>query len=326
VVTGTGIALVALLALIAAMMTRLVVTPVRVAARTAQRLSAGLLDQRMEVRGEDDLAKLAAAFNQMAANLQRQILRLEEMSRLQRRFTSDVSHELRTPLTAILGYAYLLRDAGGLAPEQGVQLERIESAGTQLLGLIDDLLDLTRLQLGRLPARVETCDAAALLRAAMASLATPPGLLVRVVAPDASIPVRSDASQVVRILRHLVSNAFKFTRQGSVTVRLRVVAGSPWSEQAQSSGDVPHTVQWEVHDTGIGIAGEDLERVFDEFRQVDGSSTRSVGGAGIGLALSRQMARRLGGDVLLSSEPGKGSRFTLALPAGLATLPAAEAE
>jgi signal transduction histidine kinase len=150
---------------------------------------------------------------------------------------------------------------------------------------------------------------------------------VRVVAPDASIPVRSDASQVVRILRHLVSNACKFTRAGSVTVRLRVASGSPWSEEARRSGDVPHSVLWEVEDTGIGIAPDDHERVFDEFRQVDGSSTRSVGGAGIGLALSRQMARRLGGDVLLSSEPGKGSRFTLALPAGLATLPAAaEAE
>ena len=88
-------------ALLAALVTRLVVTPVRVAARTAQRLSAGLLDQRMEVNGEDDLALLAASFNQMAANLQRQIVRLEEMSRLQRRFTSDVSHELRTPLTTV---------------------------------------------------------------------------------------------------------------------------------------------------------------------------------------------------------------------------------
>lgn len=108
VVTATGVALVALLALIAATMTRLVVKPVRVAARTAQRLSAGLLDQRMQVKGEDDLARLAAAFNQMAANLQRQIVRLEEMSRLQRRFTSDVSHELRTPLTTVRMAADLL--------------------------------------------------------------------------------------------------------------------------------------------------------------------------------------------------------------------------
>ncbi|MET0416284.1 MAG: HAMP domain-containing protein, partial [Actinoplanes sp.] len=100
-VLATGLALVILLGVIAGLVTRLVVTPVRVAARTAQRLSAGLLDQRMKVDGEDDLALLAASFNQMAANLQRQIVRLEEMSRLQRRFTSDVSHELRTPLTTV---------------------------------------------------------------------------------------------------------------------------------------------------------------------------------------------------------------------------------
>ena len=100
-VLATGVALVLLLGLLAALVTRLVVNPVRVAARTAQRLSAGLLDQRMAVNGEDDLALLAASFNQMATNLQRQIVRLEEMSRLQRRFTSDVSHELRTPLTTV---------------------------------------------------------------------------------------------------------------------------------------------------------------------------------------------------------------------------------
>src|SRR5262249_44944224 len=108
VVLVTGAALVALMALLAALMTRLVVKPVRVAARTAQRLSAGLLDQRIEVHGEDELARLATAFNQMAANLQRQIVRLEEMSRLQRRFTSDVSHELRTPLTTVRMAADLL--------------------------------------------------------------------------------------------------------------------------------------------------------------------------------------------------------------------------
>jgi signal transduction histidine kinase len=216
----------------------------------------------------------------------------------------------------VLGYAFLLRDAG-LGGEPAAQVERIEGAATQLLELIEDLLDLNSLQLGRLAPQIETCDAVALLKAAMAALAPPPRLEVRVLAPDASVPVRTDGSQVVRILRHLLSNAYKFTPQGSVTLRVRMASASPWSEEARRGGDLPHAVLWEVEDTGIGIGEDDLARVFDEFRQVDGSSTRRYGGAGLGLALSRQLAQRLGGDISVRSTPGEGSRFTLSLAAGL---------
>jgi signal transduction histidine kinase len=146
----------------------------------------------------------------------------------------------------------------------------------------------------------------------------PPHLQVRVLAPDATVPVRTDASQVVRILRNLLANAYKFTPSGGVTVRVRMASGSPWTDEARRGGDVRHVVVWEVEDTGIGIDAGELERIFDEFRQVDGSATRRFGGAGIGLALSRQLARRLDGDVTVRSEPGAGSRFALALPAGLA--------
>ncbi|HEX8244068.1 MAG TPA: ATP-binding protein, partial [Longimicrobium sp.] len=211
---------------------------------------------------------------------------------------------------------FLLRDAGALSDDQAAQVGRIEEAGTQLLRLIEDLLDLNNLQLGRMEPRVESCDAVALLRAAMLEVAPPPHLEVRVDAPDAAVPVRTDASQAVRILRHLVSNAFKFTPEGAVTLRVRMAGGSPWSDQARRTGEVRHQVVWEVEDTGIGVREEDLERIFDEFRQADGSATRRFGGTGIGLALSRQLARQLGGDVTVRSEPGRGSRFVLALPAG----------
>jgi two-component system, OmpR family, sensor histidine kinase MtrB len=148
-VLATGLTLVMLLGLLAALVTRMVVTPVRVAARTAQRLSAGLLDQRMKVNGEDDLALLAASFNQMAANLQRQIVRLEEMSRLQRRFTSDVSHELRTPLTTVRMAADLLfagRDEFDPAVARSAELLQAEL--DRFESLLTDLLEISRFDAG----------------------------------------------------------------------------------------------------------------------------------------------------------------------------------
>ena len=266
----------------------------------------------------EDLQRANALLRLQNVELEARYREAEEARRLRGELLANVSHELRTPLTAILGYTYLLRDSGALAGDQAAQVERIEGAGTELLRLIEDLLDLTNLQLGRLAPQVETCDAVALLHAAMGSLAPPQQLQVRVLAPDATVPVRTDGSQVLRILRNLLSNAYKFTREGGVTVRVRMASGSPWTDEARRTGDVRHVVVWEVEDTGIGIAADALERIFDEFRQVDGSATRRFGGVGIGLALSRQLARRLGGDVTVRSEPGKGSLFALALPAGLA--------
>ena len=237
----------------------------------------------------------------------------EEARRLKGELLANVSHELRTPLTAILGYAFLLRDAGGLSGDQEAQVGRIEEAGTQLLRLIEDLLDLNNLQLGRMEPRVESCDAVALLRAAMLEVAAPPQLQVRVDAPDAAVPVRTDAVQAVRILRHLVSNAYKFTPEGAVTLRVRMAGGSPWSDQARRTGEARHQVVWEVEDTGIGVREEDLERIFDEFRQADGSTTRTYGGSGLGLAISRRLVELHGGTIVVASEPGIGSTFTVGL-------------
>lgn len=266
----------------------------------------------------EDLQRANALLRLQNVELEARYREAEEARRLRGELLANVSHELRTPLTAILGYAWLLRDAGALSEEQASQVMRIEEAGTQLLALIEDLLDLTNLQLGRLAPQIETCDAVALLRAALDSTKAPEQVEIQVVAPDATVPVRTDGSQVLRILRNLLSNACKFTPRGLVTARVRMASGSPWTDDARRTGDAPHRVLWEVEDTGIGIAADDLERIFDEFRQVDGSATRRFGGVGIGLALSRQLARRLGGDVTVRSEPGRGSLFTLSLPAGMA--------
>jgi signal transduction histidine kinase len=148
----------------------------------------------------------------------------------------------------------------------------------------------------------------ALARAALSSLAAPPGLSVVGDAPEAAVPVHTDPSQVVRILRGLLSNAFKFTAAGTVTLRVRSL---PRADDGASG-----RVVWEVTDTGIGIQPEHLEAIFDEFRQVDGSVTRRFGGTGMGLAIARQLARRLGGDIAVRSTPGLGSSFILTLPAG----------
>ncbi|HEY0021255.1 MAG TPA: ATP-binding protein [Longimicrobium sp.] len=267
----------------------------------------------------EDLQRANVQLREQNVELEARFLEAEEARRLKNEFLANVSHELRTPLTAILGFTYLLRErhAGPLTDEQAQSVERVETAAMQLMELIDDLLNMANLQLGRLDVRPETCDAVALARAAMSGLAPPaPEVEVRTLAPDAAVPVRTDPSQVVRILRNLVGNAFKFTPAGRVTVRVRVSSGSPWTPEARAGGDARHSIVWEVEDTGIGIDEADQERIFAQFLQIDGSATRRYGGTGMGLALSRQLARRLGGDVTVRSKRGVGSTFTLSLPAG----------
>ncbi|HEX8362748.1 MAG TPA: ATP-binding protein [Longimicrobium sp.] len=269
----------------------------------------------------DDLQEANRRLRKQNVELEARYREAEEARRLKGEFMANISHELRTPLTAILGYTYLLREGigGDLCEEHRNSVDKIESSGTELLNLINDLLDLTHLQLGRLPVQPETTDAVALLHAVGSHITPPPAEGVEVIhdTPEVSVPVRTDPSLVLRILRHLVSNAFKFTPSGRVTLRVRVVAGSPWTEEAQATGSTLHRVVWEVEDTGIGIDAAQMEGIFDEFRQVDGSPTRRYGGTGIGLALSRQLARRLGGDISVRSTPGQGSVFSLSVPAGL---------
>jgi signal transduction histidine kinase len=253
----------------------------------------------------EDLKRANERLREQNTELEIRYREAEEARRLKGEFLANVSHELRTPLTAILGYTYLLREglSGPLGEDQGSAVEKIEQAGNSLMGLINDLLDLTNLKLGRSPSESEVCDAALLARAALSTLpALPARVQLRADIPDAPLPLFTDPGQVVRILTNLLSNAVKFTPSGTVTLRTRLEEEGPW-------------VVWEVEDTGIGITPEHQERIFDEFRQVDGSATRRYGGTGLGLALSRGFARQLGGDITVRSTPGEGSVFTLSLPA-----------
>ncbi|HEU0053030.1 MAG TPA: GAF domain-containing sensor histidine kinase, partial [Longimicrobium sp.] len=213
----------------------------------------------------DDLQRANALLRLQNVELEARFREAEEARRLKSELLANVSHELRTPLTAILGFTYLLREGhtGPLGEDGREAVEKIDAAGTQLLALIDDLLDLTRLQLGQLAPRPETCDAVALARAALSGATPAEGVELRDETPAATVPVRTDPSLVLRILRNLVSNAVKFTCAGHVAVRVRVASGSPWTDEARAGGSVANSVVWEVEDTGIGIEEAELERIFD---------------------------------------------------------------
>jgi signal transduction histidine kinase len=229
----------------------------------------------------------------------------EESRRMKDEFLSNISHELRTPLNAILGYANLLTggQAGSVPDAQRAALNRIESSAHALLRLINDLLDLSQIKLGRMQPSHAPDDAVLLARRALDAAGTPPQEVQVMLQGEGRVPLMVDGEMVVKILENLLTNAFKFTPRGTVTLTVRRVAG-----------DGRSVIEWIVTDTGIGISADEQDAIFDEFSQVDGSSTRLYGGTGLGLALSRGLARMLGGQITLQSEPGRGSRFVLALP------------
>lgn len=259
----------------------------------------------------EDLQHANELLREQNIDLEARFREAEEAKRLKNEFLANISHELRTPLTAILGYAYLLKERNGAegVPEASTAVAKIEAAGAALLALIDDLLDLTHLKLNRTTVEPELCDAVALMRAALSAVPAPMGLEVASEAPPNRVPIHTDPTLVLRILQNLVSNAYKFTPDGKVTLRVMV--------DPRAGADQGGFVHWQVEDTGIGIPPESHEAIFDEFRQVDGSATRRFNGAGLGLALSRGLAHRLGGDISVASVPGEGSIFTLSLPASV---------
>jgi two-component system sensor histidine kinase MtrB len=298
-----GVALVVMLALMAWLVTQMVVRPVRLAARTAQRLSAGLLDQRMEVQGEDDLALLGAAFNQMAVNLQRQIVRLEDMSRLQRRFTSDVSHELRTPLTTVRMAADLLygsRDE--LDPVMARSAELLNAELDRFDELMTDLLEISRFDAGFAVLDAEPTDLVpAVQRVArgLTAVADSVGVTIEVHVPETPVIAEVDPRRAERVLRNLVGNAIEHSEGRPVVVTLAV------DERA---------VAVTVRDHGIGLKPGEEKLVFNRFWRADPSRARQTGGTGLGLSISLEDARLHGGWLEAWGAPGQGAQFRLTLP------------
>ncbi|MFK3980979.1 MtrAB system histidine kinase MtrB [Micromonospora sp. NPDC050397] len=302
-VVATGITLVLLLGLLSALVTRLVVNPVRVASRTAQRLSAGLLDQRMVVNGEDDLALLAASFNQMATNLQRQIVRLEEMSRLQRRFTSDVSHELRTPLTTVRMAADLIfAERDEFDPAVARSAELLQAELDRFEGLLTDLLEISRFDAGFAMLDAEPTDLVPVVHRVvdrLDGLAARLGVPLRMTTPDLPVIAEVDPRRVERILRNLVGNAVEHGEGRPVEVVLGV------DEQA---------VAITVRDHGVGLKPGEEKLVFNRFWRADPSRARQTGGTGLGLSISLEDARLHGGWLEAWGAPGQGAQFRLTLP------------
>lgn len=251
----------------------------------------------------EELRRTNAALVESNAELERQYAAVVEAKRVKEEFLANISHELRTPLTAVMGYIQIMQDgiSGPLTIEQRQDLGQVWSASDRLLGLIDNLLELTTLKRGNLDVHVTEFDPRAPLEAAVASTAGKPAAVSLVVdLPAGYLPaVRSDRKKIEKILISLLSNAYKFTEKGEVRVTV-ALRGTH--------------VTWSVRDTGIGIPPEALPVVFDEFRQADGSFTRRYGGSGLGLALARRMAQLLGGDIEVTSAVGDGSTFTVELP------------
>ena len=238
--------------------------------------------------------------------LEQRMQEAEDAKRLKDEFLANMSHELRTPLTSIIGYADLLLDgqAGPLEPRQKTLVSRVDASAAVLLHLINDLLELSQLKLGRAQVVSQPADAVLLVKRAAELAGEPqPRVEFKIVQSAERIEIVTDTDKVVKVLENLLSNAYKFTSSGSVTASVR---------QMMRNGR-PH-IEWSVADTGIGIRTEDRAHIFDEFRQVDGSSTRLYGGTGLGLALCLRIAELLGGDISVQSDPGKGSTFRLTLP------------
>jgi signal transduction histidine kinase len=250
----------------------------------------------------DDLRRANTHLGETNVQLERQNAALLEARRVKDEFLANISHELRTPLTAVIGYLALMQEglAGPMTAQQQHTLTQVRGASEQLLGLISDLLELTSIRRGGPDMVLDDFDPGeALQEAVTLTTGRRHDVELRVVVPEGESRMQSDRTKVVKVLASLLSNAYKFTPRGEVTARVVV------------DGD---RVAYSVEDTGIGIPAAAHEYVFEDFRQVDGSTTRVYGGSGLGLALARGLARRLGGDIRLASTPGVGSTFTVELP------------
>ncbi len=234
-------------------------------------------------------------------------------------FLANMSHELRTPLNAIIGYSEMLQEELGPQADPkaiAADLEKIRSAGKHLLELINSVLDLSKIEAGKMDLYVETFAIAGLAEEViniLKPLADQNGNQLKLDFPPDIGSMRADHVKVRQSLFNLISNACKFTHNGDVRVTI-----------ARSSVDGHDWIEFAVRDTGIGMTREQLEKIFDPFTQADASTTRKYGGTGLGLALSRRFARMMGGEIKVESEKGKGSTFRLRIPA-IATSGAKEA-
>ncbi len=314
---GLGMALLASL-----FVARRVVRPLRNLRDGVERIGSGNLGYRLNVKTGDEIEILAEEFNKMTAqlqesyaNLERKVAdrtqelataneRLDEASRHKSQFLANMSHELRTPLNGILGLTEMILDGiYGEVPEKiRSALEDVQASGRHLLGLINDVLDLSKIEAGRVTLALHEYsmrDVVQAVSTAMQPLAAAKNLTLKVTIPPDLPPANGDQRRITQVLMNLVGNAIKFAEAGEVRVEVGSADGS---------------FLLSVSDTGPGIAPADQERIFEEFQQVDGSSSRSKGGTGLGLTIAKRIVEMHGGRIWVESKVGMGSTFRFMLP------------
>jgi signal transduction histidine kinase len=277
--------------------------------------------EQARLKGEEELrrahAELERRVQERTAELSSANTRLRELDRLKSEFLATMSHELRTPLNSIIGFTSLVKEGitGPLNDEQRKQLTMVYSASKHLLGLIDDLLDVSRIEAGKIRLDSGAFDFAGVVAETIAQikpLAQAKRLALRPQLPPGALPMLGDRRRCVQVMLNLCHNAVKFTEKGSIDIVVKIDATR---------------LRVDVLDTGIGIKTEQLDLLFEAFRQLDGSAKRSYEGTGLGLYLCRKLLTLMNGDISAHSVYGQGTRFTFTLPRSLApdTPPAAQA-
>lgn len=296
-------ALVALVVFMTFMVTLQAVRPIRAAARVASRLAEGKLSERMPVRGNDEMATLARTFNEMAESLQRQITRMEGLSRLQRRFVSDVSHELRTPLTTVRMASDILFDARDtFPPDVSRSAELLNNQLDRFETLLSDLLEISRIDAGATRLEFDQIDMGDVVREEVEAILPAirsHGVVIRLWMSPGDHLASMDRPRVNRIVRNLLSNAVEHAEGKPIDVA--VVAGK-------------RGVAVVVRDYGVGLTPQQAERVFDRFWRADAARARTMGGTGLGLSIAREDARLHDGKLEAWGSPGNGASFRLTLP------------
>jgi signal transduction histidine kinase len=253
-----------------------------------------------------DQAAIAIENVRLLDEIQAKSRQLAEASQHKSQFLANMSHELRTPLNAIIGVSEMLREDAEAAKQDLEPLDRVLGAGRHLLALINDILDLSKIEAGRMELQLETFALPPLIAdvaKTIEPLAAKNANQVAVNCDGAIGTLHADQMRLRQALLNLMSNANKFTERGTITVDAR---------QGQENGRDYVTIA--VADTGIGMTPEQMDKLFQEFSQADASTTRKYGGTGLGLAISKRFCQMMGGDITVESEPGKGSTFTIRLP------------
>ena len=302
-VAVTGLALFFGLGVLAMFVTARVTEPVRRVAEVAEEFAEGDLGSRLNVHGEDDLARLAESFNKMADSLQSQITRLETLSLVQQQFVSDVSHELRTPLTTVRMASELIYNARSkFDPETARCAELLQRQVERFFHLLNDLLEISRFDAGAGALEASTIDLVALTRDIVendARIATAHETYLSFDSTQTYAFIEGDSRRIGRIIRNLVANAIEHSEGKPVEVKLRS------SDEAVSIS---------VRDSGQGLSEENQERVFGRFWRADPSRARTLGGSGLGLSISMEDAQLHGGNIAVWGRPNKGAQFVLTLP------------